>query len=160
MIYCYFESPVGKLLLTGRRGIEGLHFPVGTTRVEPQEDWVEDDKKFSDARSQLAEYFSGQRQQFELALNTEGTAFQKQVWDELLKIPYGQTITYGELAKRIGNPRASRAVGLANGKNPISIIIPCHRVIGADGSLTGFGGGIKVKQYLLELESRHSGESS
>ena len=150
-------SPAGTLLLTGRQALESLHFPIGTTRVEPWEGWVEDPGRFKEAQQQLAEYFNGQRKVFELDLDPQGTDFQKKVWKQLIKIPYGQTVSYGELARRIGNPKASRAVGMANGRNPISIIIPCHRVIGSNGSLTGFGGGIEVKQYLLDLESRHSG---
>ncbi len=156
-IYCYADSPAGKLLLTGSATLESLHFSIGKTRIEPQKGWTKDPNQFADARKQLDEYFKGERQQFDLELDPKGTDFQKQVWKELVKIPYGTTLSYGELAQRIGNPKASRAVGLANGKNPISIIIPCHRVIGASGSLTGFGGGIEVKQYLLDLESRNSG---
>lgn len=137
--------------------MESLHFPIGKTRKEPGKDWVEKPQLFDRVRSQLDEYFAGRRKQFDLQLAPMGTDFQEKVWQELVKIPYGRTITYGELAKRIGNPKASRAVGLANGKNPISIIVPCHRVIGANGSLTGFGGGLEAKQYLLEHEDRHSG---
>lgn len=155
MNYCYFESPVGRLLLNGRRFLEGLHFPRGKTRVEPGEDWVYEEKTFTEALSQLDAYFKGDLTVFHLELNAQGTDFQKKVWQELVKIPYGETISYGELAKRIGNPNASRAVGMANGKNPISIVVPCHRVIGKDGSLTGFGGGIDVKKRLLELEKRN-----
>lgn len=152
MYYCYMDTPAGRLLLTGTDRLESLHFPIGKTRVEPQEYWIEDPDKFESARQQLAEYFAGKRKVFDLELNPKGTDFQKKVWRELVKIPYGRTISYGELAKRIGNPSASRAVGLANGKNPISIIIPCHRVIGKNGSLTGFGGGIEVKRFLLDHE--------
>lgn len=155
MNYCYFESPLGKLLLTGRDRLESLHFPRGKTRVEPQEDWVCNEAPFKDALSQLAAYFNGDLTQFDLELTLHGTDFQKRVWQELVKIPYGETISYGELAKRIGNPNASRAVGLANGKNPVSIIVPCHRVIGKNGSLTGFGGGLAVKEKLLALEKQH-----
>jgi len=104
---------------------------------------------------QLEAYFKGELTQFDLELNAQGTQFQKMVWQELVKIPYGEIISYSELAKRIGNPNASRAVGMANGKNPISIIIPCHRVIGKNGSLTGFGGGLEVKKNLLEFEKRN-----
>ncbi|MCF6246054.1 MAG: methylated-DNA--[protein]-cysteine S-methyltransferase [Desulfobacula sp.] len=154
MYYCYVESNAGKLLLAGHDKLESLHFPIGKTRVEPAKDWILAPDKFLDAQLQLKEYFKGQRKHFCLELNPMGTAFQKQVWQELVIIPYGQTISYGELAEKIGNPNASRAVGMANGKNPISIIIPCHRVIGKNGSLTGFGGGLEVKKYLLELEQR------
>ena len=155
MQYCYFESPLGKLLLTGNDGLESLHFPRGKTRKEPQPDWIYDERLFSDALEQLEAYFNGERTQFDLKLNARGTQFQKQVWKELVTIPYGETICYGELARRIGNPSASRAVGSANGKNPISIIVPCHRVIGKNGSLTGFGGGLDVKKKLLEFEKRN-----
>lgn len=154
MYYCYFESPVGKLLLSGRELLEGLHFPLGKTRIEPEKDWIYKEELFLEAIAQLGDYFKGERTRFDLKLNAQGTDFQKMVWQELVKIPYGETISYGELAKRIGNPKASRAVGMANGKNPISIIIPCHRVIGKNGSLIGFGGGLEVKRNLLDLEKR------
>lgn len=106
------------------------------------------------ARRELDEYFSGTRREFDLPLSLHGTPFQKSVWRELLRIPYGRTVTYGELAERIGNPKACRAVGMANNRNPVVIIVPCHRVIGADGNLTGYAGGLDVKQKLLELERR------
>ena len=112
-------------------------------------------EKFTTTLSQLEAYFKGELTRFDLKLNVQGTDFQKTVWQELVRIPYGETISYGELAKRIKNPKASRAVGMANGEKPISIIIPCHRVIGKDGSLTGFGGGIEVKKKLLDLEKRN-----
>lgn len=110
-----------------------------------------------ETKRQLEEYFAGTRRTFDLPLSMRGTSFQKQVWDQLLLIPYGETVTYGEIAKRIGNPRAGRAVGMANHHNPISIIVPCHRVIGADGSLTGYGGGLPIKEKLLELEQKYRG---
>ncbi len=155
MKYAYFNSPLGKLLLTGDDGLKSLHFPIGKTRIEPEDDWEYNEATFSEVIYQLDAYFKGKLQQFDLTLNPVGTPFQNKVWQQLLKIPYGETISYGELANRIGNPNASRAVGMANGKNPISIIVPCHRVIGKDGSLTGFGGGIEIKKKLLELEQRH-----
>lgn len=154
MKYCYFESPVGNLLLSGNELLEGLHFPLGKTRIEPEKDWIYKEELFLQAIDQLNAYFKGELTRFDLELNIQGTDFQKMVWKELVKIPYGETISYGQLAKRIGNPKASRAVGMANGKNPISIIIPCHRVIGKNGSLTGFGGGLEVKKNLLDLEKR------
>jgi methylated-DNA-[protein]-cysteine S-methyltransferase len=118
------------------------------------------DGPLADAARQLAEYFAGQRTDFDLPLELAGTGFQQQVWAGLRDIRYGETISYGELARRIGSPpSASRAVGLANGKNPVSIIVPCHRVIGADGSLTGYGGGLPRKRFLLELEQRVSGQT-
>ncbi|HCY83780.1 MAG TPA: cysteine methyltransferase [Desulfobacteraceae bacterium] len=150
--YTYTDSPIGKLLLFGSVRLEGLMFPKGKTRKDPDPAWTHDPEGFFDVRQQLGEYFSGSRTRFDLDLTLSGTDFQKQVWEKLRHIPYGQTISYGELAKRVGNPKASRAVGLANGKNPIPIIIPCHRVIGKNGKLTGFGGGLDVKAYLLELE--------
>ncbi|WP_300457806.1 methylated-DNA--[protein]-cysteine S-methyltransferase [Desulfobacula sp.] len=156
MKYCYFESPLGKLLLAGNNRLESLHFPSGKTRVEPQKGWQYDPESFKEVLVQLDDYFKGDRTTFDLEMTIQGTAFQKKVWQELVKIPYGKTISYGELARRIGNPNASRAVGMANGKNPISIIIPCHRVIGKNGSLTGFGGGIDVKKKLLELEKTNT----
>ncbi|WP_299979578.1 methylated-DNA--[protein]-cysteine S-methyltransferase [Desulfobacula sp.] len=155
MYYCYFESPVGKLLLSGRELLESLHFPLGKTRIEPEKDWIYKEELFLEAIDQLEAYFKGELTRFDLELNVQGTDFQKKVWQELVKIPYGETISYGDLAKRIGNPNASRAVGMANGKNPVSIIVPCHRVIGKNGSLTGFGGGLEVKKNLLELEKKN-----
>ena len=154
MYYCYFESPVGNLLLTGNESLEGLHFPLGKTRIEPGKDWIYKEELFLEAIDQLKGYFKGERTSFDLELKVQGTDFQKMVWKELVKIPYGETISYGELAERIGNPNACRAVGLANGKNPISIIVPCHRVIGKNGSLTGFGGGLDAKRTLLDLEKQ------
>ncbi len=150
--YCYYESPLGKLLLTGRERLESLNFPRGTTRVEPGEDWIPSPDRFRDVLAQLTAYFTGELKAFDLEINARGTRFQERVWKELVRIPYGQTISYGELAKRIGNPNAARAVGMANGKNPIAVIIPCHRVIGKNGSLTGFGGGLDTKAKLLDHE--------
>lgn len=152
MYYCYFESPLGKLLLTGNKLLESLHFPIGKTKVEPEKDWIYNEEIFLNVIDQLDAYFKGKLTTFDIELNIQGTDFQKKVWQQLVKIPYGETISYGELAKRIGNPKASRAVGMANGKNPISIIVPCHRVIGKNGSLTGFGGGLEAKKTLLDLE--------
>lgn len=157
MRYCFFKSPVGDLLLNGNELLEGLHFSLGKTRVEPGAGWIQDKTFFSDAMAQLDAYFTGDLKQFDLELKVQGTHFQKTVWKELLTIPYGETLSYGELAQRIKNPKACRAVGLANGKNPIPIIIPCHRVIGKKGSLTGFGGGIETKKMLLDLEKQHNG---
>jgi methylated-DNA-[protein]-cysteine S-methyltransferase len=117
---------------------------------------VRNDRAFGAVRQQLTAYFAGRLRKFEVALAVEGSAFQKQVWRALLDIPFGETESYGQLARRIGNEKASRAVGLANGRNPISIIVPCHRVIGADGSLTGYGGGMERKKWLLEHEKRSS----
>ncbi len=155
MEYTYTESPIGALLLAGEgKALRIIGFPEGKGRHEPEEDWVLNETAFCEAKIQLAEYFDGKRTDFELELAPHGTAFQLNVLDALLEIPYGQTVSYAEIAKKIGRPKAVRAVGAANGRNPLPIVIPCHRVIGADGSLTGFGGGLPAKQFLLGLESR------
>lgn len=120
--------------------------------MRPQKDWTRSSEPFEAAITQLREYFAGRRRGFDLPLAPAGTDFQRRVWRALTTIAYGETISYGELARRIGNPRASRAVGLANGANPLPIIVPCHRVIGASGALTGFGGGLPIKRTLLALE--------
>jgi methylated-DNA-[protein]-cysteine S-methyltransferase len=153
--YTWYESPVGRLLLAGSRdGLNYVGFSSGGHAVTVDPDWMEEPSLFEDALQQLREYFASDRKTFSLKLIPEGTDFQMAVWSELQNIPYGETISYKELAERIGKPRAVRAVGAANGANPIPIIIPCHRVIGNDGSLTGFGGGLPLKKRLLELESR------
>lgn len=147
------DSPIGQLLLAGDpSGLRLLLFANGRDHVKPRPEWQPDHGALDDAARQLTEYFEGKRRTFEMRLAPEGTAFQKTVWNALLEIPYGETTSYGELARRIGNPKAVRAVGLANGSNPISIVIPCHRVIGSNGSLVGYGGGLPVKQALLALE--------
>ncbi len=151
--YCYYHSPIGKLLLTGKDGIlEALYFPNTSEEKHIADDWVYDESCFTEALLQLSEYFSGKRQAFDLRIAPKGTDFQKRVWQELQKIPFGRTASYGEIAERVGNSKACRAVGMANSKNPIPIIVPCHRVIGKDGSLTGFGGGLDIKKQLLKLE--------
>lgn len=146
------ESPVGKLVLFAtRKGLAGLFF---AHRV-PDQDCPQDDPEnphLNAAETQVGEYFSKQRKTFEIKFDRQGTTFQKQVWQQLSKIPFGETCCYGDIAKLINNPRSVRAVGLANGSNPISIIVPCHRVLGADGSLTGFGGGVDIKHKLLTHE--------
>lgn len=154
MFYSWFESPVGRLLLAGsKRGLKLVRFSGGHARqVDPE--WQEGDWQFREVVQQLRSYFAGKRTSFDLPLVLEGTEFQKKVWTALQKIPYGETTSYKELAEKVGQPTAVRAVGAANGVNPIPIIIPCHRVIGNDGSLTGFGGGLPLKQKLLDLESR------
>lgn len=144
------------LLVASPEGLRRLVFPKEDAAAPPQADWREDRQAFSETCRQLEAYFAGDLDNFRLPLAPQGTPFQQRVWKELIKIPYGQTISYGELARRIGNPKASRAVGLANGSNPIPIIIPCHRVIGADGRLTGYGGGLEIKEKLLALESRRA----
>ena len=153
--YSYCDSPVGALLLVARaEGLAEIHFPGRGRRAGANSDWIEDDSALSEPARQLGAYFAGELESFDLALAPEGTPFEQKVWAELLKIPYGETVSYGELARRIGNPQASRAVGLANGSNPIPIIIPCHRVIGSNGKLTGYGGGLAIKEKLLALEKR------
>jgi methylated-DNA-[protein]-cysteine S-methyltransferase len=155
MNYTWFRSPFGPLLLAGSDDeLKFVSFATGKHAVAVDPEWKESHAAFTKVISQLRAYFMGQRKTFELTLAFEGTEFQKKVWTALCSIPYGQTISYKELAERIGNPKAVRAVGAANGANPIPIIVPCHRVIGSDGSLTGFGGGLPLKKRLLELESR------
>lgn len=157
MYYCYFETPIGDLLLAGDEDtLHMIGFPEGSMRREAEADWIYSDKPFAEARRQLGAYFAGELQSFDLKLSPNGTEFQLQVLDELQKIPYGTTASYGDIAKRIGRPKAVRAVGAANGRNPLPIIIPCHRVIGSSGDLTGFGGGIPTKKALLRLELEHS----
>jgi methylated-DNA-[protein]-cysteine S-methyltransferase len=157
MRYTYLPSPLGDLLATrDDDGITGLYLPTGKNVVTPKDDWTRDDEAFDDLRTQLAQYFAGERREFSLPLNASGTPFQKRVWDALCDIPYGETASYGATAIAIGAPTASRAVGLANGQNPISIVVPCHRVIGAGGALTGYGGGLEAKQWLLAHEAAHS----
>lgn len=156
MKYRYIDSPIGQILLAGDD--DGLHyigFPEGKGRIEPQPGWVRSDSAFADAARQLSEYFDGRRRSFDLQLSPHGTRFQLAVLRALQEIPYGETRSYAEIAKAVGNPKAVRAVGAANGRNPLPIVIPCHRVIGAKGGLTGFGGGIETKRFLLELEDRH-----
>lgn len=157
--YTILKSPVGRLLVTSdgthvtRLSMEPTHqrgFDVPTT-------WTASDAPFRDVRTQLEDYFSGTRRTFDLPLAPAGTAFQRRVWDALQGIPYGQTASYGDVARRIGQPLAAQAVGAANGRNPIAIVIPCHRVVGADGSLTGYAGGVVRKRQLLRLEAQHSG---
>src|SRR6266478_7461914 len=152
--YSTFESPVGPLLLAGSKaGLLLVSFASGDRPRNVDPEWRPDATAFVEVVQQLQSYFAGERKNFDLALILEGTDFQKRVWTALRKIPYGETISYKELAEIVGSPKAVRAVGAANGANPIPIIIPCHRVIGHDGSLTGFGGGLPLKKHLLELES-------
>ena len=160
LLYTDFDSPVGELLLIGDgERLRGLHFQQGRRPVKIGAGWRRAERPFAAIRGQLDEYFAGERSVFELPLGGAGTPFQRRVWAALAEIPYGETISYGELARRIGKPAAVRAVGLANGRNPISIVVPCHRVIGADGALTGYGGGVERKRYLLELEAASGGRS-
>lgn len=151
--YSRCTTPVGELLLAGdRSGLRFVLFDRASRPAVVAPGWQYDAAALAPARVQLEEYFAGQRQQFDLPLAPGGTAFQLLVWEQLQTIPYGATTSYGELAARLGKPKASRAVGLANGANPLSIVIPCHRVIGSDGRLTGYGGGLDNKRLLLDLE--------
>jgi methylated-DNA-[protein]-cysteine S-methyltransferase len=154
--YTYYDSPIDPLLLVSNgTALTGLFMVEHKHGPEIRHGWLQNDDvaPFPEVKRQLAGYFDGTLQEFDVPLKPDGTPFQKCVWSELRKIPFGVTISYGELARRIGNPSASRAVGLANGKNPISIIVPCHRVIGANGKLTGYGGGLPRKAALLNLEA-------
>jgi methylated-DNA-[protein]-cysteine S-methyltransferase len=153
--YTRFESPVGPLLLAGdAKALRLVSFEGGKRSVPAPSGWKQNREAFAEVIRQLQAYFRGELKEFDLPLAMEGTAFQLRVWNELCVIPYGETISYAQLAGRIGNPKAIRAVGSANGSNPIPIIVPCHRVIGSDGSLTGFGGGLATKKMLLELENK------
>jgi methylated-DNA-[protein]-cysteine S-methyltransferase len=155
--YCYYDSPIGRLLLVGTAEVlEELYFANTAAIKNIPEEWREDESTFKGPLRQLNEYFAGKRHDFELEIAPRGTPFQKEVWQELRKIPYGETASYQAIAERLGKPKACRAVGMANGRNPLPIIIPCHRIIGKDGSLTGFGGGLTVKQRLLDLERSSS----
>ena len=150
-----FESPIGPLLLmSDGKSLTGLHTDSDKHRPALRPDWIRDEAAapFAAAKAQLRAYFEGRLTDFDLPLVPQGTEFQLRVWQELRGIPYGETISYAELARRIGRPQASRAVGHANARNPISIIVPCHRVIGADKSLTGYAGGLERKRMLLEME--------
>lgn len=148
MAYQYIDSPLGRLTVAAQEGVL-THLLFGE---QPREDACRNTPLLDRARRELEEYFQRRRQVFTLPLSPQGTAFQRLVWQGLLTIPYGQTRSYGQLAQSIGHPRSCRAVGGANHRNPISILIPCHRVVGSDGSLTGYGGGLEKKIFLLELE--------
>lgn len=151
MFFTHVDSPVGPLTLVGDEcGLRQLSFG----RRPPEADWEQGGVPLAEAERQLSAYFAGTLEEFQLSLVPEGTSFQQRVWNELCRIPYGETISYGELARRVGNPKASRAVGLANGSNPIAIMVPCHRVIGSNGKLTGYGGGLPIKEKLLALERK------
>jgi methylated-DNA-[protein]-cysteine S-methyltransferase len=150
--YRTIDSPIGLLTLAGDGPVLTNLRMVDQMYEPSRADWLLDDRAFPDAVEQLDAYFAGELQDFSLRLDFRGTEFQRKVWDALCTIPYGETRSYGEIAEQIGSPTASRAVGLANGHNPISVIVPCHRVIGANGSLTGFGGGLERKRALLDLE--------
>jgi methylated-DNA-[protein]-cysteine S-methyltransferase len=157
MYYCYLDTPIGELLLAGDDdGLCLVSFPEGAMRRDPEPDWIYNEKPFAAALRQLTEYFAGERRTFDLPLKLSGTEFQMSVLQALQEIPYGETTSYADIAERVGRPKAVRAVGAANGHNPIPIIVPCHRVIGSHGDLTGFGGGLDTKEALLRLEAEHS----
>jgi methylated-DNA-[protein]-cysteine S-methyltransferase len=157
MYYDYLDTPVGRLLLAlDGQGLRHIDFETGRHPTAVGADWEHGPGALHEARAQLQAYFAGRLTEFDLPLAPQGTPFQQQVWLQLVRIPYAATVNYGELARRLGDVKASRAVGAANGRNPLPIVVPCHRVIGADGSLTGFGGGLPVKRFLLDHEQRHS----
>ena len=151
--YWIWSSPVGQLLLVSDgHGLRGLHFQDGAQPLEIDEAWKKQRSSFTDVIKQLEHYFAGRLQTFTIPLSLRGTSFQLSIWQALTTIPYGETVSYGAIAKKISNPKSSRAVGAANGQNPVSIIVPCHRVIGQSGKLVGYGGGLPIKKVLLDLE--------
>jgi methylated-DNA-[protein]-cysteine S-methyltransferase len=154
--YRTIESPIGPLTLAGRGSVLTNLRMVDQTYEPSRSDWNLDHGVFANAVEQLDAYFAGELTAFDVALDMRGTEFQRRVWSALLTIPYGETRSYGEIAEQVGAPGAARAVGLANGHNPIAIIVPCHRVIGASGSLTGYGGGLDRKKTLLDLEKKRA----
>lgn len=157
MYYLSIPSPIGKILLAGNgEALSFIGLPESKKQFSIPSGWRQAAAPFVEAKRQFDAYFAGELSEFDLPHAAQGTPFQQSVWNALNSIPYGTTISYAELARCIGNPNASRAVGLANGANPLSIIVPCHRVIGANGSLTGYGGGLEAKQFLLALERRHA----
>ncbi len=159
--YSQIESPIGPLLVTLQQDhLTNVSIDQQKRTVPIQPEWIYDEKPFRSLALQFHEYFQGQRQQFDIPIRLHGTPFQVLVWKALQSIPYGATTTYGEVAKQIGNPKAVRAVGMANGQNPIPIIVPCHRVIGSNGKLTGFGGGLHNKSLLLSLEEQNCEQAS
>jgi methylated-DNA-[protein]-cysteine S-methyltransferase len=154
MLYTRFDTPIGELLAVGDgRALHGLYMQNPKRPIAPAPAWEERAHPFAELKTQLAAYFAGRRQDFDIPLEMAGSPFQRRVWEALRAIPYGETASYGELASRIGVPRSPRAVGVANARNPVCVIVPCHRVIGADGSLTGFAGGLERKRLLLDLEA-------
>ena len=158
MDYTYLDTPIGELLLAGDgRALHALGFPDGPMRQRAESAWKLNDAAFTETKAQLSDYFAGSLKDFSLRLQPHGTPFQLAVLAELQKIPYGTTASYADIARRIDKPKAVRAVGAANGRNPIPVIIPCHRVIGSNGKLTGVGGGLPTKEALLRLELENSG---
>lgn len=162
LLYTYIPSPIGRLLLCGDElRLTGLYTPPASEDPVVARGWRRADAPFVRVREQIEAYFAGERVEFDVPLNLDGaTAFHRSVWQRLLEIPYGTTISYGRLAAQLGRPTAARAVGAANGRNPIAIIVPCHRVIGSAGSLTGYAGGLERKRYLLRHEAEVSAQSS
>ncbi|MGA9421603.1 MAG: methylated-DNA--[protein]-cysteine S-methyltransferase [Rhodanobacteraceae bacterium] len=158
MFHDYLDTPIGPLLLVAdANGLTRIGLPHDGHRSAPAPAGsLREPKRLTTAKRQFEAYFDGRLHDFDLALNARGTAFQLQVWAALGTVPYGATASYAEIARRIGKPRAVRAVGAANGANPLAIVVPCHRIIGADGSLTGYGGGLPAKRFLLEHEQRHA----
>ncbi len=157
--YTEMDTPIGTLLLTGgEAALTGIYFQSGPHPTTVRAGWIANERPFRKVVRQLQEYFAGGRRQFDVPLEPTGTPFQRAVWQELTLIPYGASTSYGEIARRIGHPLASRAVGRANGANPWPVIVPCHRVIGANRSLTGFGGGLAIKRRLLLLEAEVGGQ--
>jgi methylated-DNA-[protein]-cysteine S-methyltransferase len=162
LAYKMMESPIGELkLVASDKGLVAILWENDNPRRVRLSEAVRDERHpvLVETERQLSEYFAGRRKAFSLALDVRGTDFQKGVWEALLAIPFGETRSYGQLAKQLGNPRATRAVGAANGRNPVSIVVPCHRVIGSSGKLTGFAGGLDAKAHLLELEQGNKSSS-
>lgn len=155
--YTLVESPLGPVLVAGNgQGLCRINFQHGDAPYPIPPEWERDDAAFTEAAAQLRAYFMGRLRVFSLPLHPKGTPFQQRVWEQLRAIPYSETRTYGQLARILGRPTASRAVGAANGRNPLPIVVPCHRVIGSNGTLTGFHGGVRLKEFLLTLERRHA----
>jgi methylated-DNA-[protein]-cysteine S-methyltransferase len=156
LYYSRFDSQVGPLFVAvSERGLVALEFDLDLPKKRSRIQWVESVEKTRPHIQQLEEYFAGQRREFTLPLDLRGTEFQKRCWGALLKIPYGQTCTYADIARAVGSERAFRAVGMANHDNPVAIVVPCHRVIASDGTLGGYGGGLDIKRKLLELEQEN-----
>jgi len=159
MFFTSIDSPFGEVMIAGdETALHRVDFQAGNQPIIPQPDWIPDARPLKAAAQQLRDYFAGRLTRFNLPLAPRGTTFRKKVWSQLTQLPYGEVISYRDLAVRVGNPKACRAVGAANGANPICIIIPCHRVICSDGRLTGYAGGISIKEGLLELERRGAGK--